>query len=203
MALLLFLLSMRLWASEPEALYVRVPINPEQYQAFRQAPLPARLPGDAMEWMPHSFEYRQEMEMEVMRRLLRSRQAFATVSDYLASWPIWPPQLMEENRHDFVVDHYDPEQGVWTFALWEFSENYIEIGEMLTVLRSIAPYARPEESGSIVLYSYEWRHPHGYVFLRVKDGGSQYVEPFPSGEAEKIEIFFDRWARRLTKKYRG
>jgi hypothetical protein len=136
---------------------VHIPVSPKQYQAFRQNPLPDKLPGDATDWIQRPREYRQEIWTHTRKRLLQSRQAYATVADYLDNWPIWPPPLTEQNRHDFVVDRYDPEKEVWTFVLWEFSENYTEITEMLTVLREAAPYARSGEAGSIALYSYEWR----------------------------------------------
>ncbi len=202
LAMLLISMYVVVEASEPEALYLHIPVSPEQYNAYRYGPLPVLLPGDATDWMDEPEDYRARIAVEVAKRLAVAGKAFPTVDDYLNSWPIWPPQLANGNRQDFIVDIYDPKQQVWTFALWEFSENYLQIVEMLTVLRGIANHVKPDQAGIVALYSYEWRHPWGNVCFSVEHKQSRLVRPFPPSEKKRIEAFFDQWAKRLSRIYR-
>ncbi|WP_255263415.1 hypothetical protein [Pseudomonas aegrilactucae] len=70
---------------------------------------------------------------------------------------------------------YDAAQGVWQFALLEFTDNYGEMLQLLAPLRRAAQYADPEADSFVLIYSYLWGDGDD-AFITLDQQRSQFAE---------------------------
>lgn len=142
--------------SEPNSLYVKIKISEEKLQQFfRDKPTPQTIDDDWLSWWDSREMY--------------SKQALASI----------PVYRVESNRHLFdelindlnfaCFEQYDPTSQNWTFVSVFFSENYTEILPMLAMLKGLARYQRPDDTGVAILYDFLWGDSSVMAYLDFSD----------------------------------
>ena len=129
--------------SEPNSLFIKIKISQEQLEKFKQSrPVASILNNNWLNW----WELRE----------FNDKQSLTTISSYSTETN---GELLEYFLEDIDMaakEEYDAEKQLWYFYSLHFSENYLEIIPMISMIKDFAHYLDPESSGQAVLYDFLW-----------------------------------------------
>jgi hypothetical protein len=95
-----------------------------------------------------------------------------------------------------VVNRYDDESGIWTFAVFGFSENYGECIEALNLLRQISDHK--DAGGQDYLAIVPWLFGAGFnapeAVIEIGMGASAFVGSLPATNVAAFEEIFRQMA---------
>ncbi|WP_312555155.1 hypothetical protein [Empedobacter brevis] len=166
--------------SEYHSLYIRVKISEEKLQQFFNARPVAQSTDEnwLTWWNSHEMYSKQPLEQIPQYHTQNNRAVF--------------DQLVND-RNFGSVEHYDTASQSWTFISAFFSENYIEILPMLALLKHLATYQHPEETGVALIYYFLWGDDEVMAYLEFANGQAmlkpytktQEIDAAILGEANK------------------
>lgn len=129
--------------SEYNSLYIKVEINEEKLkQFFKEKPLEVNLDENWLNWWDTREMYSKDsLKLIPHYSIQNNREIFN--------------QLLDD-RNFGSVETYDKDSNTWTFISIFFSENYMEILPMLSLLQSLANYQATSDTGIAIIYDYYW-----------------------------------------------
>ena len=146
---------------EQSSLYFRCTLTPTQYQAAMAAPAARpREFDDWQQWLERSIGAGEFSEQDL------DSGGRGALGEWLEVWTQDTPGSLLQ---------YDAAQGVWQFALLEFTDNYGEMLQLLAPLRRAAQYADPEADSFVLIYSYLWGDGDD-AFITLDQQRSQFAE---------------------------
>ena len=129
--------------AECDSLYVKIPIQQEKLnEFFNSRPVPCRLDDDWKAWWDSRQMYGKESLEQIPAYL---KQTNREIFDELLA-----------GRSFVSREFYDVEAETWTFLSLFFSENYVEILPMLSLLKNLAIYQKPDQNGIALIYDRYW-----------------------------------------------
>lgn len=144
--------------SELRSLFVKLNIKKENLDRFlAAAPTKPVVDSDWTAWWDSRDMY-SKSPLESIPTV-----GAATNGEELASY-IDSPESISQDKHD---------NNVYYFVSGFFSENYFEILPMLAVLKSIALYMGPGDSGEAFVYDYFWGSKDVMAHLELAEGKAE------------------------------
>jgi hypothetical protein len=129
--------------SELSSLYVRLKIKKENLERFfQEKPMAIEVDQDWTSWWDSRKMYSPSPLTEIP---VYSSATNRAVLDAL----IKDPQTAGQEKQE-------EEEGIWSFSVVFFSENYFESLPMLAWLKSIAHYMDPGDEGVALIYDFFW-----------------------------------------------
>ena len=129
--------------SEQCSLYIKIQIKEEKIQQFfQEKPLPQSIDEDWTRWW-------ESREMSGKKRLV-------CVPNYTVQNNRAVFDELLKSRYAASVEHYDKDEESWTFITVYFSENYLEILPMLSLLKQLVSYQDDDNTGVAFIYDYCW-----------------------------------------------
>jgi hypothetical protein len=156
--------------SELSSLYARVRLSEAALRAFVES-RPARTAayGDWRGWLDRASFHGTISDAEITAMPAGAEPSVRAVLDALCR------PLDESSR-----ERYDPVTQTWTLAVLQFSENYGDFIDTLTIIRAIAAYRDLPGDDAILIYPFLWGgEPEAY--LRIAEGTSHF-EPQAPGD---------------------
>ena len=129
--------------SEYASLYIKIQIKEERLrQFFLDKPVPQTVDENWLQWWDNREMHSKPPLLNIPHyQVQNNRAAF--------------DQLL--HGRDFgSVEHYDKTDKSWTFITVFFSENYLEILPMLSLLKNLATYQDMGDTGVAFIYDFCW-----------------------------------------------
>lgn len=148
-------------ATEQSSLYVRCTMTSAHYAAAMAAP-----PGSALgyhDWQQWFHSRGIQVPVTLDKAWLRD----STAPTLQALLQVWSGQG--------TMSRYDEKTGRWQFALFEFTDNYGEMIQLLAPLRSMARYCEADSDSFLVIYSYLWGNGDN-AYLTLDHQRSQFAK---------------------------
>ncbi|MBX3253593.1 MAG: hypothetical protein KF862_05580 [Chitinophagaceae bacterium] len=129
--------------AEYNSLYINIKIREERLQEFLQEKIiPQNIDDQWQKWWSSREMYSKQTLDHLPHYHFQNNSAIFN-------------QLLKGK--DFCsMEQYDENNQTWTFISVFFSENYTEILPMLSLLKSLAPYQEPENTGVACIYDFYW-----------------------------------------------
>ncbi|MFD2966506.1 hypothetical protein [Sphingobacterium bambusae] len=149
--------------SEPNSLYLKVHIKPQQREAFLQE-APKAMAADSM-WQ-HWWDSRSMYHKEPLNEIpgYRAPNHDAILQQFL------------QERSMAWVERYDAQEEQWTLVSLFFSENYTEILPMLNFFKRLEHYVTPESTGLALIYDYYWGSASIMAFMQYRQGRAELTD---------------------------
>lgn len=147
--------------SEYNSLYVSVRIRQESLQQFfLEKPVPQHAADDWLTWWDSRDMYsKHPLEHIPHYPVQNNRAAF--------------DQLL--NDRDFgSAEHYDADTETWTFVSAFFSENYVELLPMLSLLKQLAGHQDTGGTGVAFIYDFFWGCHEVMAYLEFADQQARF-----------------------------
>lgn len=169
-------------ATENDSIYVRVHISPEAYEAWRKSPMKHmhdfqdwREMTD--QWSPDWVEYYYKWDFPTMGDLVRATEREAAD---------WQPDATAMQSRPYI--HYDPQEGVFTYAQLFYDENFINYMLDISAYRMFADFKDTDTRDFLVVYPYFW-DPGYTVILEIGRGYTKFhtEQTAPAAFQEFIE----------------
>jgi len=138
--------------SEYASLYIKIQINEEKLQQFFQdKPAPQSTDENWLQWWESREMYSKQPLLDIPHYHVQNNRA---IFDELL------------NGRDFgSVEHYNKNEESWTFISVFFSENYIEILPMFTLLKQLAIWQDAAHTGVAFIYDFCWGQHEVMAYL--------------------------------------
>lgn len=166
--------------SEPSSVYARVHLSAPALGAFMESLLarPATY-ADWRGWLDRASFHGTISDVEIAAMPAGAEPSVRAVIDALCR-----PVAYEPAR-----EHYDPVTQTWTLAVLQFSENYYDFIDILTIIRAIAAYKDLPGEDVLLIYLYLWGgDPEAY--LRIAEGASHFAPQTPGEVIAEADACF-------------
>lgn len=171
--------------SEPSSLYAKITISPENYEHFlASAPAVATSQTGWTEWWNSKIMHDKA---ELTENLLATyRYQNQSNQEVINHW------LNADQSYSF--SEYDRENQTWHFGIIWFTQNYLEMIPLLSVIRGIANFKEEHESDFVIIYSYFWDQGQINACLKFNSGNSEFLEKPDAEDLQNADYY-------LTKKW--
>lgn len=153
--------------AEYSSLYIKIEIAEEKLnQFFLDKPVQSMLDDAWLEWWNSREMYGKQA--------LEQLPAYSTATNRAVF-----DELLR-GRDFGATERYDTASQSWTFIAVFFSENYIEILPMLSLLQSLAAYQEHTQKGVAFIYDFCWGHHEVMAYLEFVDQKAwlkKYIDP--------------------------
>ncbi len=174
--------------SEPSSLYARVHLSAPALRAFMESPL-AR-PTAYSDW-------RGWLDRASFHGTIRDAEIAAMPTGAEPSVRAALAALCRPLPYEPAQERYDPVTQTWTLAVLQFSENYYDFIDILTIIRAIAAYKDLPGEDVILIYPFLWGgEPE--VYLRVTAGASHFAPQVPGEMIAEADACFRRLCNEHT-----
>ncbi len=129
--------------SEPDSLYMQVPIAPDNFKAFMESKALSPLAFSDWEAWLATKEYFSTLSKE---DIAGSAVGDITVGQCLVRW-LDEPRTGTRSVYDAAKEH-------WELKILAFSENFLEYIAFLSVLRGVSSFMQPGQSGFLFVYDH-------------------------------------------------
>ena len=158
--------------SEPSSLYVRLPLDASAREAYRAStPLAPRDYPDWQPWVDSRPMHGGAFEVGELRAGSRT-----TCGEILDGW-------LGDGRFAGNSQERVDASG-WTISMLEFSENYGDYVELLTVLRAASGFIPEGGRGVAVIHDFLWGDTETDVAVEMTAGTSRILDPPPPKDIE-------------------
>lgn len=166
--------------SEPSSLYARVRLSAPALRAFVES-RPARPAayGDWRGWLDRASFHGTISDADIAATEASAEPSVRAYLDELCR-----PVINEPSR-----ERYDPVTQTWTLAVLQYSENYGDYIDILTIIRAIAAHKDLPGEDVILIHPFLWGgEPEAY--LRIVEGASHFAQQVPGEVIAEADACF-------------
>lgn len=167
--------------SEPSSFFMKVTITKEAKEKYLRYKLRDIQPyTDWLDWLSNKRYYGTITEEDLNPAYYGS----GTIESYIDQWVGFP--------RTFGFNEYDEERQVWTVSLYEFSENFIEYINFVSVFRHLQNYIEESSSGFVLVHSYIWGDIEDDFLVQILPNKSVILDDIPKENMREAVLHFDK-----------
>lgn len=161
--------------SEPSQLIARIPMTPEAYGRYLEHQVEPASGFPAIGAWLAGKRWHGEV---TTAQLVASAQSGMPVRDWIAGFTSGGPYAPAPH---WTLERYDHATATWTFAAYDFSENYGDYVTALNVLGQAAAYQKTGETGYIAIVPYAFGSGFDYAeaLIEIRDGKARFIDQAP------------------------